>query len=141
MNLFGKNIQRFWFNFEVKARFGTKTSDWFLKKYLPALKLQNLCPSFSLRLILVSWLQPLCHQFFPLIFLRPDFFLFDESSQNYRPIFYDKFLSYKYFTCTISESCIDFSSLSLETLDFTFFTFLSLITASVSWTSVLFSSF
>ena len=94
LKLFGKNFQTFWFNFEVKLCFRTKTSEWFSKKYLPALKLQNLCPSFSLRLILVSWLQPLCHQFFPLIFLRPDFFLFDESSQNYRPIFNDKFLCY-----------------------------------------------
>ena len=134
MKLFGKNFQRFWFNLEVKACFS--------KRYLPALKLQNLCPSFSLRLILVSWLQPLFHQFFPLISLRPDLFVWRIKSKLQTHFFMIRsYVTYKCFTCTISESCIDFSSLSLETLDFTFFTFLSLITASVSWTSVLFSSF
>ena len=86
MKLFGKNFQRFWFNLEVKACFS--------KRYLPALKLQNLCPSFSLRLILVSWLQPLCHQFFPLFFLRPDFFCLTNQVKITDPFFYDKILCY-----------------------------------------------
>ena len=135
MKLFGKNFQRFWFNFEVK-------NFWMIfQKIFTCSEVAESLSLFFFKIDPCLLTSTTLSSIFSSVFSSSWFFLFDESSQNYRPIFNDKFLSYKYFTCTISESCIDFSSLSLETLDFTFFTFLSLITASVSWTSVLFSSF